>query len=146
MGIYDDLSKLDNESPTLKVSKNPKGQKRRVSRKKKSPVDQSIDQSTNRPIDQSTDQSTNQLSKVDKLGPIVDRPRAFYITQIVDRWLDDGVRHLRDKGIHKMDRSVLVNALLHNPDLYKPASLEMMRKRLLAHLTNKSLKRAQSTD
>jgi hypothetical protein len=56
MGVYDDLSKLDNQSPTPKVSKNPKRQKRAVSRKKKSPVDQSIDQSTNRPTNRSTDQ------------------------------------------------------------------------------------------
>jgi len=146
MGIYDDLSKLDSESPTLKVAKKPKVQKMLVSRKKKSPVNQSIDQSTNRPVNRSTDQSTDQLSKVDTLGPIVDRPRAFYITQKVDHWLDVGVRHLREKGIYKMDRSVLVNALIHNPDLYKSVALKKIRKRLLAHLTNKSLKRAQSTD
>ena len=142
MGVYDDLSKLDNQSPTLNVSKYPKGQKRQVSRKKKSPVDQSIDQSTNR----STNRSTDQLTKVDTLGTIVERPRAFYITQKVDRWLDEGVRYLRSKGIHKMDRSVLVNSFLHDPDLFKPNSLEKIRKRLLAHLINRSLKRVQSTD
>ena len=94
MGIYDDLSKLDNQSPTTKLYKKPVEQKQQVSKKKKAPVDQSVDQSTNRPINRSTDQ----LIDVDKLGSIVDRPRAFYITQKVDRWLDEGVRYLRSKG------------------------------------------------
>ena len=146
MGIYDDLSKLDTESPTPKISSISRKQNRQITRKKRILVDQSTDQSTKRPVNRSTDRSTDQLSKVDTLGPIVDRPRAFYITQKVDRWLDEAVRYLRDKGIYKMDRSVLVNALIHNPDLYEPDSLEKMRQRLLAHLTNKSLKRAQSTD
>jgi hypothetical protein len=48
--------------------------------------------------------------------------------------------------LHKADRSVLVNALLHDPALYQPASLDKIRARLLAHLTNKSLKRVQSTE
>ena len=65
---------------------------------------------------------------------------------VMDRWLDEAVRHLRDKGMHKMDRSILVNTLLHNPDLYKPGSLDLITKRLLAHMTNRALKRAQSTD
>jgi hypothetical protein len=118
------------------------------------PIDRSIDpstnQSTDRPIDQSTGQSTEQgrqeISAVDELGPVVDRPRAFYITAKVDRWLDEAVRYLQEKGVHKADRSVLVNALLHDPDLYQPASLDKLRASLLAHLTNKSLKRVQSTE
>ena len=142
MGVYDDLSKLHNQSPTQKFTKNPKVKKRQVYIKKKPSVDQSIDQSTNRP----TKRSTDQLTKVDTLGSIVERPRAFYITLKVDRWLNDAVRYLRDKGMHKMDRSVLVNTLLHNPDHYKPKSLNDIRKRLLAHLTNKSLRRGRSTD
>ena len=137
MGVYDDLSKLDNQSPSHKITNNLKDRKRKVLKKKKSPVNQSIDQ----PINQPVDQSTNPLTEVDNLGPIVDRPRAFYITQSVDRWLDEAVRYLRETGMHKMDRSVLVNSLLHNPDLFKPNSLQKTRKHLLAHLTNKSLKR-----
>ena len=146
MGIYDDLSNLDTVSPPPKGTSTSWEQNTQITNKKRMLVDQSTGQSTKRPVNQPVDRSTDQLSKVDTLGPIVDRPRAFYITQKVDRWLDETVRHLRDIGIHKMDRSVLVNALLHNPHLYKPYSLDNIRKRLLAHLTNRSLKRAQSTD
>ena len=142
MGVYDELSKLDNKSPARRVSVNRKIQNRLGSRKKKYPVDQSIIKATNRP----TDQSIDQLTEVDTLGPIVDRPRAFYITQRIDHWIDEAVFYLRDKGMHKMDRSVLVNTLLHNQELYKPNSLKKIRNRLLAHLTNRSLKRIQALD
>jgi len=142
MGVYDELSKLDNKSPTRRVSTNQEGQEKLGSRKNKSPVNQSIKQRTNRLADQSIDQ----FAKVDTLGPIVDRPRAFYITQRIDHWVDEAVAYLRNKGMHKMDRSVLVNTLLHNPELYKPSSLKKLRNRLLAHLTNRSLKRVQALD
>jgi len=98
---------------------------------------QSISQPTNRPVSQPTDQ----LTDVDELGPVVDRPKALYITRKVDAWLDDAVRHLQSKGLHKMDRSVLTNAILHDPKLYSPKHLKQLRTRLLAHLTNKSLRR-----
>jgi len=142
MGVYDELSKLDNKSPTRRVSVNRKVHNKPGSRKKESSINQSINQTTN----QSSDQSIDQLTQVDTLGPIVDRPRAFYITQRIDHWVDEAVAYLRNKGMHKMDRSVLVNTLLHNPELYKPSSLKKLRNRLLAHLTNRSLKRVQALD
>ena len=104
-------------------------------------ADRSISPSTKGSVDQSTGQSTDPLTDIDFLGPIVERPRAFYITQLVDRWLDEGVRYLKEKGLHKADRSVLVNALLHDPDLFQPGCLDQLKNRLLAHLTNRSLKR-----
>ena len=152
MGVYDELSKLDSESPTPKVAGEINNQSNNLTTKKKAKdlVDQSTDQSTNRstnrPTDRLTDWLTDSIIDVDELGSVVERPRAFYITQQVDIWLDESVRYLRGKGMHKVDRSVLINALLHNEGLYKPRFLNNIRKRLLAHLTNKSLKRVQSTD
>ena len=96
---------------------------------------QSTDQSTNRSIDQSID--------IDDLGPVVGKPRAFYITQQLDKWLDDAVRHFQSKGIQKVDRSVVVNALLHNPTHFDKINLDNLRKIILLHLTNKALKRTQ---
>lgn len=119
-----------------------------------SPVDQSTDQPTSRPsdrltdqlTDQPTDQSTDESTNVDALGAVVARPRSFYITQKLDRWLDEAVTYLKGKGLHKVDRSVLINALLHDPSLFEPGTLDRMRPNLLNHLTNKYLKRGQSTD
>jgi hypothetical protein len=115
-----------------------------------STVDQSTDQSTSRPtgrpIDQSTDQLTDESTNIDALGPVVARPRAFYITQKLDRWLDEAVTYLKGKGMHKVDRSVLINALLHDPSLFESRSLDRIRPSLLTHLTNKFLRRGQSTE
>jgi hypothetical protein len=148
MGIYDELARLDSPSPSRKARrkkvKPDKGKARKP--KQKSETSQSAARPTSRSVGQSTDQSTTPLTDVDALGSVVDRPRAFYITQKVDRWLDEGVRYLRERGMHKADRSVLVNALMHDPNLFKPKHMDSIRQRLLAHLTNKSLKRVQSTD
>src|SRR5690242_19333248 len=65
---------------------------------------------------QSTGQSTNQLIGQPISRPftkIVDRPKAFYITEGLDEKLDKAVTYLQKKhGIKKVDRSVIVNALL----------------------------------
>ena len=145
MGIYDQLQTISTQSPTPKVNPTPKEKKPvkvEKENKNKQSTSQSTDQSINRPINQPIDQSTNRMTNVDELGPVVEKPKAFYITQKVDRWLDEAVRHCQEKGLYKVDRSILVNALLHNPELFKPESLTELRNRLLAHLTNKSLRRA----
>jgi hypothetical protein len=144
MGIYDQLQTISKPSPTPKVASKPKERKpievKKVNNKQS--TSQLTDQSTNRLINQSIDQSTDSLTAVDELGPVVEKPKAFYITQKVDRWLDEAVRHCQGQGLYKVDRSILVNALLHNPELFKADSLDGIRNRLLAHLTNKSLRRA----
>ena len=115
--------------------------------------DQSTDQSTSQSIDPSIDQSINRLidrpidslNQIDSLGPVIGKPRGFYLTQKVDRWLDGAVLYLKEKGLHKVDRSVLVNALLHDPGLYTQENLDKMRSTLLTHITNRSLRRSRST-
>jgi hypothetical protein len=145
MGIYDQLQTISTYSPTPKGTPKPKERipvEAKKETKNNQSTSQSTDQSTNRPIGKSIDQSTDPLTEVDELGPVVEKPKAFYITQKVDRWLDEAARYCQEKGLYKVDRSILVNALLHNPELFKPESLNGLRNRLLAHLTNKSLKRA----
>ena len=145
MGVYDDLAKLESKSPALNSGK--VRYKSQPSKKKPEPPD---DKPVNRPIGQSTGQSTDRSMDrsidIDTLGPVMDRPRAFYITHKVDRWLEDGIKYLREKGLYKVDRSILVNALLHDKKLYQPEYLDKLRGKLLAHLTNKSLKNVESTD
>jgi hypothetical protein len=136
------VNELKGQSAFFRAAEKQSPPPQKVKEKKDKPVDRSVDQST----DQQISQSTDQLIDIDTLGPIVARPRAFYITQKLDRWLDEAVRQLKEKGIHKADRSVVVNALLHNPALFTSKALDDMRKRLLAHLTNKSLRRGQSTE
>lgn len=135
MGIYDELSTLD-EQPSTRIikPKTPKTSGKKVGKS----TDQSTDQSTN----QSKKRANDPLDEIESLGPIVERPRAFYITAKIDRWLDEAVRKLQKQGLHKMDRSVLVNGLLHDSELYNSQSLTKIKKRFMAHLTNKMLKRA----
>jgi hypothetical protein len=149
MGIYDQLQTISAQSPTPKVTHKPKeGEtvKAKKEIKTNQSTSQSTDQLTNRPTDRPVhrpiDQLTNRPTDVDELGPVVEKPKAFYITKKVDRLLDEAVRYLQEKGLYKVDRSILVNALLHKPELFKPDSLDGIRSQLLAHLTNKSLKRA----
>ncbi len=140
MGIYDQLQKLNEASPTPKVAPEAK-EKRNNESKHITEGNQSTNRPISQPVRRPTEQSTHPFSDIEDLGPVVEKPRAFYITQKVDRWLDDAVRYLQEKGLYKVDRSILMNALIHNAELYKPASLDKLRDTLLAHLTNKSLRR-----
>ena len=104
MGIYDQLQTISKpSSPTPKVSSKPKARKPVEAEKEikdRQSTSQTTDQSINRPINQSIDQSTDpsidSLAAVDELGPVVEKPKAFYITQKVDRWLDEAVRYCQE--------------------------------------------------
>ena len=149
MGVYDELQKISTDSPTPSKEAKAREAREKIPSKQKpvnKPVRLLVDQSVNQPTSQSTSQSTDTLLDIDSIGPVVGRPCAFYITQRVDEWLDEAVRYLKEKGLHKVDRSVILNAILHDPELYNHTSLNGLRNRILLHLTNRSLKRVQSTE
>ena len=143
MGTYDELAKLDRSSPT-------RDNKTRLSKRQGGVARQATSRPAIRPTDQPAIRPANQPfswpTEVDDLGLVVGTSKSFYITRKVDSWLDDAVRYLRSKDLHKVDRSVVINALLHSPDLFEPEHLDKIRERLLAHLTNKFMSRDQSTD
>ena len=159
MGIYGDLLKLNKQpaSPAESVKTTPPSERDKTIRgsgfttgsqaeedtqQYSRPVDQSVDQSTS----QSTDQSTEQAIDMNGIGPVVARPLAFYVTQQVDAWLDEAVHYLRVQGLHKVDRSVIVNALLHDKMLYDKRNLKALRPKILAHMANKFMARTRSTE
>ena len=89
------------------------------------PANQLVDQSTNRP----TDRLTNK---------VVDRPKAFYITQSLDRRLDEAVRYLHERhGIKRVDRSAIVNAILDNQAQWTLESLDLLVDRVISQLTSR---------
>jgi hypothetical protein len=94
---------------------------------------------------QSTSQSTNQLMSQSTSRPIsrvVDRPKAFYITEGVDEKLDQAVTYLQKKhGIKKVDRSVIVNALLDNDTLWTDEALDQLVERVVSQLTSRLISR-----
>ena len=98
-----------------------------------------------KPTHQSTRQSTNHLINQPTNRPftkIVDRPKAFYITENLDENLDKAVNYLQKKhGIKKVDRSVIVNALLENDTLWTDEALDQLVERVVSQLTTRLISR-----
>jgi hypothetical protein len=94
---------------------------------------------------QSTGQSTNQSINQPTSRPItkiVDRPKAFYITEGLDENLDKAVSYLQKKyGIKKVDRSVIVNALLDNDAFWTDEALDQLVERVVSQLTSRLIGR-----
>ena len=103
------------------------------------PTEQSISQSTGQSVSQPTEQQTRQSAPLsDK--KTVDRPKSFYITMRLDKRLDDGVRYIQEAhGIKKVDRSILVNAMLNNDANWTDEALDLLVDRILRLLTNKMM-------
>ena len=98
-----------------------------------------------KPAHQLTSQSTNQLINQPTSRPIsriVDRPKAFYITEGLDEKLDKAVMYLQKKhGIKKVDRSVIVNALLDNDTLWTDEALDQLVDKVVGQLTSRLISR-----
>src|SRR5947209_4735196 len=81
-----------------------------------SPTPQSTNQPTGKLASQPTNQSTSQLTyqSTSLSGErTVERPKSFYITVRLDKRLDEAVRYFQEvHGIKKVDRSIVVNAML----------------------------------
>jgi hypothetical protein len=94
-------------------------------------------QPTNRSIDQSTDQSTSRLTNFSS-NKIVEKPKAFYITQRLDKRLDEAVRYFQEQhGIKKVDRSTLVNVMLDNDANWTEEALSQQVERVISQLTSR---------
>jgi hypothetical protein len=120
------------ESPSTPLPAKSKGNPQKATRQPK-PSSQSTGQSTHQSIGQSTSRSISQ---------IVDRPKAFYITEGLDEKLDQAVTYLQKKhGIKKVDRSVIVNALLDNDTLWTDEALDQLVERVVSQLTNRLISR-----
>ena len=105
------------------------------------PKSKSAHQSTSQSTHQLTSQLINQPASR-PLSQIVDRPKAFYITEGLDEKLDQAVTYLQKKhGIKKVDRSVIVNALLDNGTLWTDEALDQLVERVVSQLTSRLMSR-----
>jgi hypothetical protein len=76
------------------------------------------------------------------LPGIADRPKAFYITEGLDDNLDKAVNYLQKKhGIKKVDRSVIMNALLDDDTLWTDEALDQLVERVVSQLTSRLISR-----
>ena len=105
---------------------------------------QSTTQSARQPTGQSVSQSTDQQasrSAFPSETQTVDRPKSFYITVRLDRRLDEAVRYFQEAhGIKKVDRSILVNAMLDTDGNWTEEALDSLVERILQLLTNKLIR------
>jgi hypothetical protein len=124
------------EAPSTPLSAKSKVSRQKSTGKSK-PAHQSTSQSTNQSISQLINQPTSR-----PLSQIVDRPKAFYITEGLDEKLDQAVTYLQKKhGIKKVDRSVIVNALLDNNELWTDQALDQLVERVVSQLTSRLMSR-----
>jgi hypothetical protein len=98
-------------------------------------------QSTRQSTGQATSQSISQVANR-PMNKIVDRPKAFYITERLDENLDKAVTYLQRKhGIKKVDRSAIVNALLDQEALWTDEALDQLIERIVSQLTSRLVNR-----
>jgi hypothetical protein len=124
------------EAPRTPLPAKSQGSPQKSTGKSK-PTHQSTRQSTHQPTRQFINQSTSRPPT-----HIVDRPKAFYITEGLDEKLDQAVTYLQKKhGINKVDRSVIVNALLDNDALWTDEALDQLVERVVSQLTSRLMSR-----
>ena len=101
------------------------------------PMSQSINQSTDQPTDQATLQSISQQTSPPGTK-IVEKPKAFYITERLNKRLDTAVRYFQEKhGIRKVDRSTLVNVLLDTDAQWTEEGLDGQVEKVISQLTSR---------
>ena len=101
---------------------------------------QSTTQSARQSVSQSTDKQASRSAFLSETKT-VDRPKSFYITLRLDRRLDEAVRYFQEAhGIKKVDRSILVNAMLDNDGNWTGEALDFLVERILQLLTNKLIR------
>src|SRR5947209_3988530 len=149
MGVYDDMMRKrieDSRSKENALSKKPEDTEQKYSLPTHNqPIaqstDQSINQSANQSIDQSTDRLTHRL--ISRLtnpvsSKVMDKPRGFYITEQVNKRIDEAVRYYQEKhNLAKVDRSIVVTALLENESNWTEESLDLLLDRVISQLTNR---------
>ena len=120
----------------MNLEKKQKGQSSPMQTQQK-PSTQSIEQSINQSINRLTDPSTSQLAAT-KSNKVMDKPRGFYITERLNQQIDEAVRYFQDKhNIKKVDRSIVVTALLENEANWTEEALELLLDKVINQLTNR---------
>ena len=101
---------------------------------------QSIEEKTPQSIRKFTRQSTKQSTNTSDNGT-VDRPKGFYITHRLDQRLDTAVQYLQEKhGIKKVDRSLILNAMLDTDERWTDEALEALVDPILSILTSRLIR------
>ncbi len=120
----------------MNLEKKQKGQSSPTQTQQK-PSTQSIERSINQSINGLTDPSTSQLAAT-KSNKVMDKPRGFYITERLNQQIDEAVRYFQEKhNIKKVDRSIVVTAILENEANWTEEALELLLDKAISQLTNR---------
>lgn len=107
-----------------------KSSKRATSQSAPETIPSKISESPSQLVSQPTSRLTD--------NKIVDRPKAFYILERVDKRIDEAVRLLQEQhNIKKADRSIVLNAYLDNDDLWTDEAIGQLVDRVISQLTSR---------
>jgi hypothetical protein len=68
----------------------------------------------------------------------MEKPRGFYITEGLNQRLNDAVRYFQEvHGIRKVDRSIVVSAMLEEEANWNETALDQLVERVRSQLTNR---------
>ena len=117
-----DISEPVKQQPHIEEKKLASNKKSKLTRPPK-PRTSSI----NQPINSFINQPNNRL---------MNKPTGFYITEQLDNRLDQAVEYFRKQhGLKKVDRSIVLNALLERDELWADSSLNQLINQLIRLLT-----------
>ena len=103
-------------------------------------VNESIHPKILHPVSRLINRSTSRSTKSTHSTPdrVLEKPKAFYITAAIDKRIDHAVRYLKEThGIRKVDRSIVVTALLDNDVYWTEESLDHLVDPVVRHMTNR---------
>jgi len=120
----------------MNLEKKQKGQQFPSHAQQKTPV-QSTEQSTNQSISRLTNLSPSR-STIPNGDKVMDKPRGFYITERLNKRIDEAVRYYQEKhNLKKVDRSIVVTTILDSEANWTEEALELILDKVISQLTNR---------
>jgi hypothetical protein len=77
-------------------------------------------------------------------GRVVSRPVSFYIPEVINHKIDEAVDYMDKRHGTRVDRSAIVSAILGNPALWEPESLNGLVDQAVGQLTSRLTSRLRS--
>jgi hypothetical protein len=100
-------------------------------------IKQSATPSINQSINRSGSRQTSRLT-IPVNSKVMDKPRGFYITEQLNKRIDEAVRYYQEKhNLAKVDRSIVVTALLEDESNWTEEALDLLSERVISHLISR---------
>src|SRR6266446_7415504 len=114
----------------MNLEKKPKGQSSSTATQQ--PTHQSTSQPATQSVRQPSEQPTHSSAHLSDTTTVI-RPKSFYITVRLDKRLDEAVRYFQEvHNIKKVDRSILLNAMLDTDAQWTEEALDLLVARIIS--------------